>query len=70
MEHRSSVVISSFGASYENDFGRFGKAKVATVTGYGRCASTDQYSNQKMSEDLTGAVDRNNHRVYSLMKGD
>ncbi len=69
VEHKSLVNISSVGASYKSKmFG--GEANVATIIGNGYAASTDEYSLRKMSEDLTGCVDRNNERVFRLMKGD
>lgn len=59
------VNIVSVGASYKT-----GPATLAAIEGNGYASSTDLYSLQRMSEDLTPAVDRNNQRVYSLMKGD
>lgn len=70
MEHKSLVNISSFGASYKSNFGRFGEMEMATIVGNGYASSTDEQSLRRMSEDLTGCVDRNNERVYKLMKGD
>lgn len=59
---KSIVNVSSFGAVYES-----GPFKSAAIIGNGYAASTDLLSLQNMSEDLTGCVDRNNHRVYGLL---
>ncbi len=69
MEHKSMVNIFSVGASYKSKIG-IAEAKVATIEGNGYASSTDLSSLQSMSRDLTGCVDRNNDRVYKLMKGD
>jgi hypothetical protein len=65
MEHKSMVNIISFGASYKS-----GPVKAAVIEGNGYASSTDLHSLQHMSEDLTPAVDRNNHRVYKLIRDD
>ena len=67
MEHKSIVNISSFGASYKSRFGG-SEVSAATIVGNGYAASTDEQSLRSMSQDLTGCVDRNNERVYKLMK--
>ena len=70
MEHKSLVNVTSFGASYKSSFGKFGEVGAATIVGNGYASSTDEYCLRKMSEDLTGCVDRNNERVYKILKGD
>ena len=63
MEHRSVVNILAVGVGYKK-----GLINFAAMEGNGYAASTDQYCLQRMSEDLTPAVDRTLQRTYELMK--
>lgn len=63
MAYESEVNITSFGARSHTRYG-----DVATIVGNGYASSDDRESLQRMSEDLTGCVDRNNHRVYELLR--
>ena len=68
MEHKSIVNISSVGASYKTKINKLSEAKVSTIVGNGYASSSDLSSLQNMSKDLTGCVDRNNERVYKLLR--
>ena len=63
MAYHSNVNISSFAARTKSRYG-----DCATVVGNGHASSDDYSSLRSMSEDLTGSVDRNNERVYNLIR--
>ncbi|MCD6477121.1 MAG: hypothetical protein J7K26_03100 [Candidatus Aenigmarchaeota archaeon] len=64
MSYHSNVNISSFGMCSHTKYG-----DVSTIVGNGHASSDDIECLRHMSEDLTGCVDRNNERVYQLLRG-
>ena len=62
-KYYANVNIFSAGAS-----GKIFGFKSAFIEGNGNAASNDEESLRYMAKDLTGAVDKNNERIYKLIK--
>lgn len=57
--------VNIFSAGFKGEILGF---KTAAIEGNGNALSNDEDSLRYMAKDLTGAVDKNNERIYKLIK--